>query len=294
MNYELLTFKKEISITGLYTMFYHEHGKNFYFAGERHDFWEMVYVDSGEISVVAENTGYMVHQGEIIFHKPMEFHTLASNNKDPHNVIVITFGAVGEFMSFFENQILAVNISQKKILSALLTEIKYTFGDASDILTHKNRLKEKSAEPGAQQMVVNYLEQFLISLMRSNLKNEDRQERKSLRAKKNVENATAEAVAQYLAEQLYRKLTLKDVAKQFHMGKSYLSEIFKTAMGKSIMSYYLDLKIAESKKLIRKDELNFTQIAEKLCYTSVHNFSRIFKSKTGLSPSGYQKSVKIN
>ncbi len=291
MEYQLLTFKKDIAILGLYTMHYFQNDKNFYFGGERHDFWEMVYVDRGEISVVAENTGYMVRQGEVIFHKPMEFHTLASNQKDPNSVVVITFEASGEAISFFENRILALSGSQMRILSSLLQEINYTFGASTSISSYPQRLNEKSAEPCAQQMVINYLEQLLVSLLRSNREGEGRAVRKSTGAKKNVEEATAQAVEQYLAQQLYSRLTLSDVARRFHMGKSYLSDIFKTVTGKSVMDYYLGLKMEEAKRLILKEELNITQIAEKLCYANVHNFSRVFKTKTGSSPSSYRKAA---
>ncbi|MGI5899227.1 MAG: helix-turn-helix domain-containing protein [Christensenellales bacterium] len=292
MNYKLLTFKKDIEVLGLYTMYYSEHDKSFYFGGERHNFWEMVYVDSGEISVVAENTGYMVRQGEVIFHKPMEFHTLASNQKDPNSVVIISFEAAGDGMRFFENRILAVDGRQMKILSQLLEEIRHSFGVSTGISLYPQRLNEKSAEPCAQQMVINYMEQFLVSLLRSNRENEGRSVRKSTGAKKNVEEAVVQAVREYLSQQIYLRLTLCEVARHFHMGKSYLSEMFKAVTGKSVMEYYLNLKMDEAKRLLRGGELNITQIAEKLCYANVHNFSRVFKAKTGRSPSAYRKSVR--
>ena len=42
-----------IRIRNLITMYYFEHGKNFVFHGEKHDFWEMLYVDRGEVEVQA-------------------------------------------------------------------------------------------------------------------------------------------------------------------------------------------------------------------------------------------------
>ena len=57
------------------------------------------------------------------------------------------------------------------------------------------------------------------------------------------------------------------------------------------MDYFIDIKIMEAKRLIRLGELNFTQIAEKLGYTSIHHFSRSFKGKTRMSPGAYEKSI---
>lgn len=287
MPFPLYTFKKDIDIEGLYTFFYSEHTKDFYFPGEKHDFWELVYVDDGEISAVADNTNYMVHQGEIIFHKPMEFHALAANKKDPHNILVVTFETQSRAMRFFENKIFATDIRQKKLLSLLLSEAQFCF---SGELNEKNP-PQKSAPIGSFQLALSYLEQLLISLARGNAA-DDRRLRKSPYARKNTENALADAIENYLAENVRGALTLSDICQKFHLGKSCLCELFKENTGVSIMERYTHLKIVEAKKLIRKGTLNVTQIAETLGYGSIHSFTRSFKNKTGFTPSGYAGSVK--
>ncbi|HOJ09593.1 MAG TPA: AraC family transcriptional regulator [Clostridiales bacterium] len=290
MGLELKTFKKDIDILGLYTFYYFEHSKDFYFTGERHNFWEMVYVDSGEISVIADNAGYIIKQGDVIFHKPMEFHTLASNKKDPHNVMVITFSVKGEAMKFFENKIFTVDSQHKKILSLLLEEAQKTSFSIPNNL-YKKLLDIKNSEIGSQQLVISYLEQFLIALMRSNQNNE-RNGRISRYAKKNAENALVDSIEKYLLDNIYERISLKDICEKFNLSKSYICHLFKEATGKSIIDCYINFKIAEAKKLIRQGNLNFTQISEKLCYTSIHHFTRSFKNITGISPSSYEKSVK--
>ncbi len=112
--YDLLELDKLIDIHGIYTYFYSEHDNKYKYAGEKHDFWEMVYVDSGEIYEIAGNTGYILSQGDVIFHKPMEFHNLASVNNKPHNILIVTFATKSKAMSFFENKIFKVNHNQKK------------------------------------------------------------------------------------------------------------------------------------------------------------------------------------
>lgn len=291
MGYNMQAFTKDIDISGLYTFYYFEHGKDFYFAGERHNFWEMVYVDGGEISVIAENAGYTIKQGEVIFHKPMEFHTLASNKKDPHNVLIVTFAAKGEAMRFFENKIFTVDSQQKKVLSLLLEEAQKCFVRISNIPHTTIPSTNTESEIGAQQLTIGYLEQFLISLIRSN-QTDERSSRKSSYAKKNAENALVDSVEKYLSDNVYERINLQDVCTRFNMSKSYLCRIFKEATDKSIIDYYIGLKIKEAKKLIRQGSLNFTQISEKLHYTSIHHFTRSFKSITGFSPSNYEKSVK--
>jgi AraC-like DNA-binding protein len=290
MEFTMRTFPKDIDIRGLYTFYYFERGKDFYFAGERHDFWEMVYVDSGEISVVADGVGYILRQGEIIFHKPVEIHTLASNHKDPHNIMVVTFSAKGGAMKFFENKILSVDGAQKKILSRLLTEAREVFGSLAE---EKDGLPLNAAPIGAPQMIVNYIEQFLIALIRgSGGLHGARVGRKSAHAKKNVENALVDAAEKYLSEHVRDGLTLRGVCEHFSVSKSYLCKLFHEETGESVIRRYIALKIAEAKRLIRQGDLNFTQIAEALGYAGIHHFTRSFKRMAGVSPSAYAKSVK--
>ena len=289
MGWELKTFKKEIDILGLHTFYYFEHPKHFYFPGERHDFWEMVYVDRGEIDVLAETTGYRLQQGDVIFHKPMEFHTLASNDRDPNNVLVVTFSARGEAVNYFENKLFTLDARHKKLLALMLDEGRDLFPDLSG--------KNGSGPPmgqaplfGSSQLLLSYLEQFLILLIRSNRQSE-RSSRKSGIAKKNVENILVEHIREYLEKHVYGTVKLTDLCRGFNMSKSYLCQLFKEATGKSIIDYYIHLKTEEARQLIRKGEYNFTQISELLGYSGIHHFSRSFKQMTGFSPGYYAKSI---
>ena len=48
----------------------------YYFVGEMHNFWELVYVTEGSLFVSEDNRIYKLNEGDIIFHKPMEFHKI--------------------------------------------------------------------------------------------------------------------------------------------------------------------------------------------------------------------------
>jgi AraC-like DNA-binding protein len=76
------------------------------------------------------------------------------------------------------------------------------------------------------------------------------------------------------------------------MSRTTLKMTFKGSLGLGVMEYYKLLKIEEAKRLIREEELNFTQVADKLEYSSIHYFSKQFKKVTGMTPSEYVGSVK--
>lgn len=72
---------------------------------------------------------------------------------------------------------------------------------------------------------------------------------------------------------------------------TYLANLFSEVKGTTIEKFYLSHKIERVKELLVYDELNLTEIADKLHYSSVAHLSNQFKKMTGLTPSHF-KSLK--
>ena len=82
------------------------------------------------------------------------------------------------------------------------------------------------------------------------------------------------------------------VARHVDVSPSYLTALFRKNLQISPGAYVRRIKLQESKKMIREDNLNFTEIAAALQYSTVHHFSRQFKDKFGITPTEYAKSVR--
>ncbi|MDF2722804.1 MAG: hypothetical protein K0Q59_2479, partial [Paenibacillus sp.] len=76
------------------------------------------------------------------------------------------------------------------------------------------------------------------------------------------------------------------------IGPSRLSELFNKKLGTSVMRTYKKMKIERIKLIIREEQSNFTEIAERFGFTSIHTFSRHFKTVVGMTPTEYTKTVK--
>jgi AraC-like DNA-binding protein len=70
---------------------------------------------------------------------------------------------------------------------------------------------------------------------------------------------------------------------------TYLANMFSEVQGTSIEQFIISHKIERIKELIIYDELNITEIAWKLNYSSVAHLSNQFKKVTGLSPSHFKQ-----
>ncbi len=92
----------------------------------------------------------------------------------------------------------------------------------------------------------------------------------------------------YKDEQL--KVNLSDyLSEKLNHDYTYLANLFSEVKGMTIEKFFLTHKIEKVKELIVYDELNLSEIAFKLHYSSVAHLSNQFKKITGLTPSHFKK-----
>ena len=106
MGYEAIRLARTLAVEEIVSVHYFEYSSSYYFEGERHDFWEFLYVDKGELDVRAGEEDRRLSQGQIIFHRPGEFHALSANGVVAPNLVVVSFFCGSEAMRFFEGRIL--------------------------------------------------------------------------------------------------------------------------------------------------------------------------------------------
>ena len=79
------------------------------------------------------------------------------------------------------------------------------------------------------------------------------------------------------------------ISEKLHYDYTYLSNLFSEVKGITIQQFIIIHKIERIKELIIYDELNITEIAWKMNYSSVAHLSNQFKKVTGLSPSHFKQ-----
>ena len=89
------------------------------------------------------------------------------------------------------------------------------------------------------------------------------------------------------------ELSLSSLAKQLNVSNVYLSTIFKKETGKTVTEYINDKRIAYAKHLLRTTSLQVQTVSLHCGIMDVHYFSKLFRQKTGMTPSCYRAQVKI-
>lgn len=297
MSYKFTELKEEIIIKKIVSLHYFEYMSDFSFPGESHNFWEFLYVDKGELQVTADREKFILRQGQIIFHRPNEFHALAANNIIAPNLVVISFEAGEPCMAFFENKILTAGESERNLLSQIIAEARETFDGPMDDPYMEALTRKEQIPFGAEQMIKIHLEQFLIQLFRnySGSINEERGAAGTAYMGKSFtmtnSNEIFSDIINYLERHTGQQLTIEKICRDNLIGASQLKKLFRKYQRSGVMECFNQMKINAAKQMIRNQQMNFTQIADSLGYTSVHYFSRQFKKITGMTPTEYRSSI---
>lgn len=278
--------RDEISIKELVTVHYFEFAKDYRFVGEKHDFWELVYVDAGEITAYSGEKEYRLTKGSIIFHRPNEWHTLIGNGISASSVAIISFKSVSDVLYNLSGKIFDTDTRQRTLLSKIIGEASSAFDTPLSTLITPKLHRRKNALFASEQMVKLYLLEFLITFLR------DEYTFLSSAIDGGTGNMLFDEITHFMEENLDKKLTLSDMAQYAAISKTALKKLFREQTGGGACEYFTKMKINRAKMYIREENFNFTQIAELLGYDNIHYFSRVFKQYVKMPPSEYASSIR--
>lgn len=287
--YKRYELQEELEIKKLITFLYRELPSSYLGSGEKHDFWELVYVDKGEFEISTDTGTYHLNQGDIIFYMPDEYHVGRAMNNTAPNLVIISFECHALCMNFFAGKSFRLRQPERNILTDLVREAKLNFDPPIDSPSITYPVRNHLAPFGSDQVIRNYLEILLISLIR----NGDTREHShpKMTSHENREQHLVEKVVFYMNEHMGDKLSIRYLCDQFAVSATKLKNAFKATTNMGVMEYYNQLKMNHAKTLIRGNQDNFTEIADTLGY-SVHQFSRKFKLMNGMTPTEYARSIK--
>ena len=279
--------EKPLEIRELFSVHYFEYTSSYAFAGESHDFWELVYVDKGTVRVQSDEQTMDLTRGEMIFHAPGEFHALRANGTVAPNLIVVSFRCESPAMEFFRGRITSVGAEERILLARIVSESRSVFSTPLDDPTEHTLVRREYSPFGSEQILASAVEELLIRLIRRG---------NAISAEKKEKRHGTEPIddiVAYLEQRLDQPLSLGRICRDNLVGRAQLERNFHEQTGGGVIDYFNRMKIRAAREMIREGRLNFTQIAARLGFQSVHYFSRRFRLTTGMSPSEYAASVKM-
>ena len=295
MTYVKTHLKKDITIDSIITIHYFEYMKDFVFNGEAHDFWEFMYVDKGSVLIRSEDDHLHLNTGDIIFHQPNEFHAIQAIGDKSPNLVAVSFLSHSPAMDLFRKKNCTLTMEERTMISHLIHTARETFSTPLN-LPSVEQVKLRPELPfGSQQLILLYLELFLITVIRNhNGENASPKEISKIFRKESSphESGRITKVLQYLEYHICEQLTIAQICEAHSLSRSALQSLFHKEKGCGVIEYFNNMKIQRAKDIIRDGTMNFTEIAYFLSYSSPQYFSKQFKKATGMSPLEYSSSVK--
>lgn len=270
---KLRSTKWSFKIRSINSVFTREFSEDYFFSGESHDFWELIYVERGKLTVAEDESVYELGEGQIIFHAPMEFHRFWSKKSENAIFRIISFSLETNFEHDLDKGVFTLG-----------AELREQFFDTFTHVLNNHYVSSSDDEraednPIEKTLAIKKLETFLLSVL-SDVRPMEKLDF-SQTAKRYRE------VVCYMEDNRFRSLSLADIANGMHMSQSYIKKLFMMYAGCGAMHYFVHLKIVASLVFLRRGD-TIREISEMFGFSSPNYYSTVFKREIGMLPTEYR------
>ncbi len=269
-SYIYSSISSSLNITEIYTKFYQEKGINYRFNGESHPYWELTYVDKGCLYTNVNNSTYVLNQGDLMFYSPFQFHTQYTLDNESCSYLTINFNMEFDKFKLLCDKVFTLDRTSYSTINFLIKELSL-----SDIYS--------------DDLSLCYLKQLIINILRT--KNLSSYSKPTTHMQQSYENNLLNEILSFINNNIYNKICIETICSNFSISPTTLHSLFKKNMDITVKNYVNNLKLNKGKELIKNSSYTFSEISEILGFSSIHYFSKKFKSHFGISPTEYSKSI---
>lgn len=190
-------------------------------------------------------------------------------------------GNVAQYNLCFSDDMLSREVldtmySKNGILTAKLEDESY-----SRIIACFRKLINENENPGllSSQIIRGLIQEIVIEILRY---------AKSVKTK--TGNPVLRDALTYIRENFKHHLTLESIAKTVHLTPQYFCKLFKQELNISFHEYIRNMRLDYAMMLLKTTDKNITEICIESGFNSTSNFTKIFKSRFGITP----KQIKSN
>ena len=273
-----------LSVESITTIFQQDMSHTVSMGGESHDFCELLYVQRGTHHVAVDGIPFTLSEGQMILYAPNAHHRMVG--RSTAFVGIVSFEASAS-MSFFYNRVITLNSRQREAMSDI---IAYGMGifcpsESLDLLGMVSR--QGTTDLQLQELKLRF-ELLLLDVYKDDIA---AGVKKAVVNRENYREAQFKFLRAYMVRNLTESLTLSRMASDCSMSVTKIKDVFRENGEVPPMTYFMLLKIEEARRLIVETSLNFTEIAARLGFSSVHYFSKVFKDHLGMTPTAYAQSM---
>ena len=255
----------------IYAYYYQIRHADYSFSGEQHSYWELTYVDNGTLETEVDGVKYDLSSFDLMFYTPHQYHSQKTYEGAACSYFTVMFDMDFQDIDLLKNKVFHLD---KDTHSVLIDFTKCTTANGSS--SYVNDL----------QLI--YLKELILRLISPDaLSTVDT----DAPIQKQADNELLNNIMLYINTNIFRAFSIDEICKEFVISRSTLQSLFKDNIDMPPKQYINELKLTKSKLMIKEGKYTISEIALALGFTSIHYFSRKFKSRYGYAPTDYAKSV---
>ena len=103
--------------------------------------------------------------------------------------------------------------------------------------------------------------------------------------------ATAQKIADFIQMNYHRRFKISQLAEKFHYTRNHMFVLFKREFGVSPIEYLINVRLDKAKMFLTNEDYNLSvkEISDAVGFEDPLYFSRLFRKRTGMSPTEYKK-----
>ena len=269
--YEYSRILPTINIPEIMAYYYTIKSPNYKFKGERHNIYELTFVDNGTLETSIDNVNYTLNSYDLIIYGKNQLHTQAVNSDSSCSYLTVMFDMECKDDSLICNKVFHC---RKELYRAIRTFAKNI----------------SSTLPYSENLILSNFHEIIIRLFQDDYLGEET-DKLPTETQQYFQDELLEGILAYIDKMVCEPITIEELCSKFSVSRSSLQTLFKNNLNTTPKKYINDLKLAKSKLLIKENKYTISEIAFMLGFSSIHYFSRSFTHHFEISPSEYAQTV---
>ena len=234
-----------------------------------HDYFELYYLEAGERYHMIQDRLYKIYPGEFLIFPPyMMHHSYGEKNVEFKRLLL-----------YFRKE----EVSSPSLLHILEEGTGVYKPDMRTThLIHRmleGLLSEQEKQGSLSELYSHTLLNMILLIIVRQIQTPVKEEKKGRMGE----------VINYIHTHYQEDITLDSLAQRFYVSPYYLCREFKKYTNSTIIQYLNVTRIMNAQRKFMETDRNITEISKATGFSNITHFNRVFKSVTGMTPSGYRK-----
>lgn len=252
----------------------------------RHNYMELMYVYSGQMTHIIEGNEITIQQGELLFLNQNIEHSVQYTNEED---IIFNFIMKPELFRFLSGM-----IEKENEVSSFIFDSLYSYRNHGEYLVFKVSNNE---------LVKNYIELIITNLYQPKLNNQlelklliglllaelmNHPEAIETYSRDSYDKMLVNTILKYIFTN-YQKGSLQELSEQLKIPDYKISKLIKKETGKTYKDMLVEVRLDRAAELLRNTDMVIDRIIEEIGYDNISYFYRVFHEKYHMTPKQYRE-----